>query len=462
MSSFPSLSQSEQLDRLWRLSATEQWLDLLESELSQIGSEQRSWRVAEFSVRLKDSLRYDDAIRLINRFFDPSNEHHHYQLGLCLSYGHRQQEACQHLEQAFIVSGGSNYLIANDYIINLSQLGYIDKARESLRHLRSVDVVDMDECERLLGMVELLNEYPPSQILSGLDHALADRQWLSVDGFLERIKCSLLDGEGFAFFRLDDGEGANLPWSQKSLEHSSSLLNYNRDVFLGHWFGVDGISPALESGWIEIQDSLAQAAGNVDLIGLNTPERYRHELSVNSARGIPAILNTYLWTLLRDSPNSDQEICHAQMHFELGLVSDRFFDVVRCASSLHLISSRQEFASLMHKVAPSLPINFIPIPGERLRVSRAGDARVESEASTHFPDRYYQVIDEISQTAAPGSLWLIGAGLLAKLYCMRIREMGGVALDLGSLIDIYSGVNSRGFQESMVERIQSRVNLGIQ
>ena len=372
MSSFPGLSQPEQLDRLWRLSAAEQWLELLDSELAQIDSEQKSWRVAEFSIKLKESSRYDDAIRLINRFFDPSNEHHHYQLGLCLSYGHRQEEACKHLEQAFIVSGGNNSLIANDYIINLSQLGHFDKARESLHHLRSKEFFDKDECERLSGMVELLEEYPPTQIIARLEHALADRRWLSIDEFLERIKSSLVNGHGFAFFRLDDGEGANLPWSEKSLERSSSILNYNRDVFLGHWFGADGISAAIESGWIEIQNRLAKDAGEVDLIGLNTPERYRHELSVNSTRGIPAILNTYLWTLLRESPNSDQEICHAQMHFELGLVSDRFFDVVRCASSLHLISSRQEFASLMQKVAPSLPIQFIPIPGERLRFHTQG------------------------------------------------------------------------------------------
>ena len=147
----------------------------------------------------------------------------------------------------------------------------------------------------------------------------------------------------------------------------------------------------------------------------------------------------------------------AQMHFELGFASEAFFDVIHCAQSLHIISSRMSFADLIQRLVPSKDVEFIPIPGERPRVTEVGDTSVLPEASNHYPVRYKQVIDNIDLSAKPGSLWLIGAGLLAKLYCMRVRNNGGVAVDLGSMVDLYAGVNSHGFPLQLVQRVEAQV-----
>jgi len=34
--------------------------------------------------------------------------------------------------------------------------------------------------------------------------------------------------------------------------------------------------------------------------------------------------------------------------------------------------------------------------------------------------------------------------LLGKIYCDRIRELGGIALDIGALADAWVGKNTRG------------------
>jgi len=272
-----------------------------------------------------------------------------------------------------------------------------------------------------------------------------------------QLKVFLKYWEGFAFFRLDDGEGSNLPWSDEILNCCSAVLTFNRDIFLSHWFGRQGVQTAIAAGWHEIQAQLGEVSQRVDLIGLNSPQRLRHELAVNSSRGIPAILNTYRWTLLNKSSSPRQAICSAQMHFELGLASDRFFELIRSAHSLHLISSRRQFSEVMQRVAPLLDVHFIEIPGERLRVSCGGDTTVQTNASSHFPARFKEVLDEISASVVPGSLWLIGAGFLAKLYCMRIRDLGGVALDLGSLVDVYCGINTRGFSKEFCARVVKNI-----
>ena len=458
MTGFNELTQTQQIDHLWYLLQSQDWLTDVKKSLATLEDEISSWRVAEFAVQLKNAKRFDDAVTLLQHFFDQSNVQHHYQLGLCLSYSRRQDDACLPFLKAFVMSGGADQLIAQDHVINLAQLSKFNQAQNSITYLKQVGAVPQDEILRLESMVEFLKIYPPNQIFEKLEIALQARQWLDVDQFLALIKVSLRFGEGFAFFRLDDGEGSNLPWSSSVKRSCNAVLEFNRDIFLGHWFGQNGIASALSYGWHNIQLDLALAAQQVDLVGISSPDRFHQELAMNSIRGIPSILNTFLWTLLSEDQSSGPKLlCTAQMHWELGIASDRFFDVIRMAQSVHVISSRKSFVDLIKCIVPAENVEFIEIPGERLRVAELGDISVESAISSHYPTRYEQVLDNINLSAKPGSLWLIGAGLLAKLYCMRVRENGGVALDLGSLVDLYAGKKSRTFPSQLVECVETQV-----
>ncbi len=60
----------------------------------------------------------------------------------------------------------------------------------------------------------------------------------------------------------------------------------------------------------------------------------------------------------------------------------------------------------------------------------------------HWPDGFNRVMDTLS-VAYPGQLFLVGAGILGKIYCQRIKSLGGVALDVGSVLDAWAGVVSR-------------------
>lgn len=44
----------------------------------------------------------------------------------------------------------------------------------------------------------------------------------------------------------------------------------------------------------------------------------------------------------------------------------------------------------------------------------------------------------------PGEVFLVGAGLFGKELCIRIRDLGGIALDLGSTLDSLAGKVTRG------------------
>jgi hypothetical protein len=60
-----------------------------------------------------------------------------------------------------------------------------------------------------------------------------------------------------------------------------------------------------------------------------------------------------------------------------------------------------------------------------------------------WPDFYQQLQARIS-VRARGEIFLIGAGLFGKELCIRVRERGGIALDMGSALDRMAGKTTRG------------------
>jgi len=458
MTDFSNLNKTQQIDFLWDLMQSKDWLTDVKENLASLDEKISVLRVAEFAIELKYANRYNDALTLLQHCFDKSDVQHHYQLGLCLSYSNRQNDACAPLMEAFAMSGGVNHSIAKDHVINLAQLNAFTQAENAITYLKEVGVISLEEIERLQAMIEFFKIYPPNQIFKKLEIASQDHTWLDIDQILALIKVSLRFGEPFAFVRLDDGEGSNLPWSSSVQQACNAILEFNRDIFLGHWFGPKGVEAALSSGWHNIQLELARATQQVDLIGINLRDRFSQELAMNSTRGIPSILNTFLWTLLPEEQNLGPKLlCNAQTHWEFGMASERFFDIIRMAQSVHIISSRKSFVDLIKCIIPAENIEFIEIPNYDFFVE-CEDALVTAEVATnHYPTRYEQVLGNINLSAKPGSLWLIGAGFLAKLYCMRVRKNGGVALDIGSLIDLYAGIKSRKFPPDLVESVEAQI-----
>ena len=68
------------------------------------------------------------------------------------------------------------------------------------------------------------------------------------------------------------------------------------------------------------------------------------------------------------------------------------------------------------------------------------------EAQLHeipmWPDAYERVRSELA-VRERGEVFLVGAGLFAKDLCIRIREQGGIALDMGSALDHIAGKLTR-------------------
>lgn len=68
-------------------------------------------------------------------------------------------------------------------------------------------------------------------------------------------------------------------------------------------------------------------------------------------------------------------------------------------------------------------------------------------AMPHFPDRFHEV-ERLIDPPHCGAVYLVGAGILGKIYCHIIKSRGGIALDLGSVFDLMAKMRTRDFMRA--------------
>jgi hypothetical protein len=69
----------------------------------------------------------------------------------------------------------------------------------------------------------------------------------------------------------------------------------------------------------------------------------------------------------------------------------------------------------------------------------------------HYPTAFNDIIARIRRERRRG-LFFVGAGFLGKAYCREIRLAGGIAVDMGSVMDVWAGVPSRTGYENVVNK----------
>jgi hypothetical protein len=243
-----------------------------------------------------------------------------------------------------------------------------------------------------------------------------------LDNLVQRIQSALEKGEGFSLIRLGDGEGMFLCGRRPDVGGATlngriieANLAANRGQLQGdeHQQLIQRFAAAIEdSDWIGIAD-IPQC--------LHGPKQM-----VTVAEGI-----AQYWQGRID-------------HIAPKLVPGGWH-VHNCLLYCGKYAL-PPFNRVSGLISPSLPrglegqpIEHFVIPGEHwFRRDTSGE-------HAHYPVVFERCLDWISRTVKPGQLWLVGAGILGKIYCQAIRAQGGVAIDVGSVIDLSSGVgNTRG------------------
>lgn len=253
-------------------------------------------------------------------------------------------------------------------------------------------------------------------------------RWASVDAVdpaaLTRLELGILqalsDGSGFSLLRLGDGEALFLAGERPCLGGATSNgRQVDPRLHAGAHLPPD-LHDLLANRFLQAIEA-ADAVGVPDLSQcLQGPKHY-------------SLVMTILWRLLpaeRQAALAPRLLpggCHLHLYW---LASGAY--------------ERPPFLNVHGVIAPQLPpnlagrVNWQPIPGEK---GHHGDA----PGPAHYPVVYNETLAWIDHQAGPGRLFLVGAGILGKIYCDAIRERGGVAIDVGSVMDLCGGLStSRG------------------
>lgn len=249
----------------------------------------------------------------------------------------------------------------------------------------------------------------------------------------------------FSFIRLGDGEGHFLPYESGVQQFQKQDRLSSQKI----WWGAERID---DQNWKQLEAGYLSAIREADLLGIPGPWRccltfsniQNGNASLNlEARGLKAILNL----LDRDPEDGNTELapapvytltsCHVHSHFEdLGLWTMIMNEIESCS----VISCHPSIVQAMKTKFGLSVSKFYPIPAE-FKYSPLFEPESKME-KPHFPDRFEATCSDIS-VDYPGEVFLVAAGFLGKFYCRKIKEKGGIALDVGSAADYWMNYKTR-------------------
>jgi hypothetical protein len=276
---------------------------------------------------------------------------------------------------------------------------------------------------------------PPETIVPAVAAREKSDLWLGRDalgGFLaERI----LAAEPFSWIRLNDGEARFLlhlhPELRASVPEREASAMARLIWYV--WFGQD-LDDVSEAGIAALRTQFETAIANADLLGLPNADQLASD---KVHYGFCAGLERYLSRLFaRSGPKFT-----TWTGFNLALnEADPFLSsLLGRLDFLGVISPHPELAGRLQRLHGIDHIRSYDIPGE----TRLDRPRDHADRGTHFPAIFERIMREL-EVPRRGAPFLVAGGLLGKIYCDRIRQLGGIAIDIGALADAWMGYNSRG------------------
>jgi|GEM_PF-5333639 len=240
----------------------------------------------------------------------------------------------------------------------------------------------------------------------------------------------------FSLIRLGDGEGNFLDYNQEYKDYET----IDREATQKIWWGKTPINSKI---WQQMEADYLLAIKNADCLGI--PELFRllkmaekeKEKSIKSSRGSRGVCS--IIEHLDEFNLQNKIITSAYIHQDLE-GWDLYKLIFRYIDSCSVISCHQKLIPFLREQYNVEVRNFYQISTEINHQVKFGYEINEP----HFPDIYHKLCSEI-KVAYPGEVFLVAAGFLGKFYCKIIKDKGGIALDVGSVVDYWLGYITRTY-----------------
>jgi hypothetical protein len=234
----------------------------------------------------------------------------------------------------------------------------------------------------------------------------------------------------FALVRVGDGEGRLLgyPHFFSRAEVIRECITYQYGTAAVEELNRSCVPDAIDSGVRQLCSLIRQSLTNADAVGIPMPIHFDIGADPDKVNGIAGFASAVL-SAVASCPHIDQHHIFDTYIFPEMYRRGLLVDALRAASHISLISH----TDLRAQLAPQFGVRdmaFYKIPGHQTFMA-------SDEAQ--FPVFWKTIVSRIV-VPFQGSVFLVGAGYLGKVYCDVIKQRGGIALDVGSLFDGWSGL----------------------
>ncbi|MEH3147236.1 MAG: tetratricopeptide repeat protein [Methylobacterium frigidaeris] len=400
------------------------------------GDEVSSAELVELGIVTRDAGLRDAAIALLDRARDrnPADIPSRYEKAILFLHEGLHVD-CLHILRRILADhpgeDRTNLLAARV----LHALGDHDEATRCLDRIPLDAVHDRAEWERQIRVVNEFGlhaaKYPRSRVMAMVARLERSPSHLPVQAVAARIVEALRTRSGFSLIRCGDGEGAFVFLGNTDEARHTHLYRYNRQDRARVWFA--GTVDATAQPFLGQAFRLTDAIRDADIVGMPYTDWFRHEYKLLSMTGITALTN-----LLRLDRSPGALSCTQLIHLELHSTK-LLYEIMASQGRIGLISCHPELPRMLTDRFNYEEIDYHHAPGEK---GHSHLLSAEAIAGSHWPDRYEQIMEALARPLE-GRLYLVAAGVLGKFYCDRIKKSGGVAVDIGSIVDGWVGALTR-------------------
>jgi hypothetical protein len=228
---------------------------------------------------------------------------------------------------------------------------------------------------------------------------------------LNIIRSKLISGTPFSFVRYGDGEAMFL---------NQEINKRDAEYVTKRQWNYTPLDVELSS----IKAQMIKAYRNADIVGLPTERHLERKDTWGESMRI-----------------FDREVCQRVNRASIDacyemLTAGLLTELLQGRETLNFISCR-DLESQFKKHFGIIKTNWIAIAPEMKFASNYTGPR-------HYPEDFNFIKDMIPRMPTEGNLFLVGAGILGKIYCDWIKQAGGIAVDVGGVMDSWYGLRTRG------------------
>jgi hypothetical protein len=235
-----------------------------------------------------------------------------------------------------------------------------------------------------------------------------------------------------SLIRLGDADG-NLLFT--ALGIYPELAAYNLAKISRIYFGSNSLMADHRCAFLDI---VTEAIASADLVG--GPERGTIDKSFDTphpdldVRGMCGMRGVYNYLAIETDLDTLSDLLWASTWFSRALMP-HYFGLLEGQPYVGLITCYATLGDALREHSAIERTETILVP------MQASIAKLHTDIR-HYPDAYAEAVRRI-QPPYQGAVYLVAAGILSKSYCALIKERGGIAVDVGSVADVWMGRRSR-------------------